>query len=168
MILLCDRAKWKRRTRLKRIWEECIVLGTLGRGCLAKHLWNVHSMLFLLTGVLNVGTICWKVAFKRISPWVFLLSSVMSTMFSWCCGDILILKDLKLESQAGLQQRHILCDCSAEGSFEEVWSQTAVLGWFENSHSVFWKTPEQGVMYLLHLLTCKPRNTVSLLCSTLK
>lgn len=126
-----------------------------GRFCWAKHLWNVHSTLFLFTVVLNVVKICWKVEFKRNCPWAFLLCSVMSTIFSWCCGEILILKDLKLDSQAGLQQRHILCEYSAEGSFEEVWLQTAVLGWFENSRSVFWKTPEQCVMYLLHLLTKK-------------
>lgn len=48
-----------------------------------------------------------------------------------------------LKRHAGGQQRRILCEYSAEGNFEEVWSQTAVLGWFENSRSVFWKTPEQ-------------------------
>lgn len=44
----------------------------------------------------------------------------MSTIFSWCYDDILLFKDVKPESQAGLQQRHILCEYSAEESFEEV------------------------------------------------
>lgn len=61
-----------------------------------------------------------KWRFRIISPWAFLLCSVMSTVSSCCCGDVLILKDLKLESQAGLQQRHILCGDSVKGSFEEV------------------------------------------------
>lgn len=167
-MLLCARAEWKKKERIWSLRAMHCPRNTKGFFFMAKHLWRSKSMLFLFIGVLNVDSICWNMEFKRISPWAFLLCSVMSTLFSWCYGDILLFKDVKPESQAGLQQRHILCEYSAERSFEEVWSQTAVLGWFENSHSGFWKTPEQCVMYLLHLLTCKPRKTLCLLYNTLK
>lgn len=91
--------------------------------------------------VFSFDKIFWKVEFERITPWAFSCAcSVMSAVFYWCCGDIPILKDLKLNSQAGPQQWYLHGEYSAEGSLEEVWSQTAVSGWFENSHSVFWKT----------------------------
>lgn len=87
---------------------------------------------------------CWqslflKDAVKENFSLGFLLLSVMSTIVSWYYGDILLFKDAKPESHSGLQQSYILCEYSAEGSSEEVWMQTAVLEWFENSHSGFWK-----------------------------
>lgn len=97
-------------------------------------------MLFLFISVLNVGKVCfWKMQLKGNSPWAFLLRSVMSTTVSWYYGDILLFNDAKPESHSGLQQSYILCEYSAEGSFEEVWTQTDALGWLENSHSDFWK-----------------------------